>query len=140
MEVMYKTTGTATGGRQGHASIEGGDLDVQLTPPKELGGPGGDGTNPEQLFACGYSACFLGAMQFVGGQEGIAVPAETTVTATVALGKRDDGEGFTIAVDLTVNIPGVEKAQAEELVGKAHVVCPYSYATKGNISVSTTLA
>lgn len=140
MEVMYKTTGTATGGREGQASIKDGGLDVQLTPPKELGGPGGDGTNPEQLFACGYSACFLEAMQFVGGQEGIKVPAETTVTATVALGKRDDGEGFTIAVDLVVDIPGVDKAQAEELIGKAHVVCPYSYATKGNISVSTALA
>lgn len=140
MEVMYKTTGTATGGREGQASIKDGGLDVRLTPPKELGGPGGDGTNPEQLFACGYSACFLGAMQFVGGQEGIKVPAETTVTATVALGKRDDGEGFTIAVDLVVDIPGVDQAQAEELIGKAHVVCPYSYATKGNISVSTAIA
>ncbi len=140
MEVMYTTTGTSTGGRDGHARIADGSLDVKLTPPKELGGPGGDGTNPEQLFACGYSACFLGAMQFVGGQTGVKVPADTQVTATVSLGKRDDGEGFTIAVDLQVDLPGLDRAEAEQLLEKAHVVCPYSYATKGNIEVSTTLA
>ncbi len=139
MEVMYKTTGTSTGGRDGHARIADGSLDVKLTPPKELGGPGGDGTNPEQLFACGYSACFLGAMQFVGGQTGVNVPAETKVTATVSLGKRDDGEGFTIAVDLVVDLPGLPREDAEQLLEKAHVVCPYSYATKGNITVNTTL-
>jgi Ohr subfamily peroxiredoxin len=140
MEVMYTTTGTATGGRDGHASIADGNLDVKLTAPKELGGPGGDGTNPEQLFACGYSACFLGAMQFAGGQAGISVPAETSVTATVSLGKRDDGNGFTIAVKLQVALPGVDRADAEALVEKAHVVCPYSYATQGNIDVTTELA
>ena len=140
MEVLYTTTGTATGGRDGHASVADGALDVKLTAPKELGGPGGEGTNPEQLFACGYSACFLGAMQFVGGQEGINVPAETRVTAKVSLGKRDDGQGFAIAVDLQVELPGVDQSDAEKLVEKAHVVCPYSYATKGNIDVSTTLA
>ncbi len=139
MEVMYKTTGTSTGGRDGHARVADGSLDVKLTPPKELGGPGGDGTNPEQLFACGYSACFLGAMQFVGGQTGVTVPAETKVTATVSLGKRDDGEGFTIAVDLVVDLPGLARDEAEALLEKAHVVCPYSYATKGNITVNTTL-
>mgnify|MGYP006275097159 FL=1 len=140
MEVLYTTTGTATGGRDGHAATADGSLDVRLTAPKELGGPGGEGTNPEQLFACGYSACFLGAMQFVGGQEGIKVPAETRVTATVSLGKRDDGQGFAIGVDLSVELPGVESAEAEKLVEKAHVVCPYSYATQGNIDVTTTLA
>ena len=139
MEVLYTTTGTATGGRDGHASIDDGSLEVKLTAPKELGGPGGEGTNPEQLFACGYSACFLGAMQFVGGQEGIKVPAETKVTASVSLGKRDDGAGFGIAVDLSVELPGLEPAEAEKLMEKAHVVCPYSYATKGNVEVSTTL-
>ncbi|MEX0449249.1 organic hydroperoxide resistance protein [Spiribacter sp. 221] len=140
MEVLYTTTGTATGGRDGHAATADGSLDVRLTAPKELGSPGGEGTNPEQLFACGYSACFLGAMQFVGGQEGIKVPAETKVTATVSLGKRDDGQGFAIGVDLSVELPGVESADAEKLVEKAHVVCPYSYATQGNIDVTTTLA
>mgnify|MGYP000125954120 FL=1 len=140
METLYTTTGTATGGRDGHAASADGALDVRLTAPRELGGPGGEGTNPEQLFACGYSACFLGAMQFVGGQEGIKVPAEARVTAEVSLGKRDDGEGFAIGVELSVELPGVERADAEKLVDKAHVVCPYSYATQGNIDVTTTLA
>ncbi len=139
MERLYTTTGTATGGRDGHAAIADGSLDVKLTAPTELGGPGGEGTNPEQLFACGYSACFLGAMQFSGGQAGITVPRDTQVTAQVSLGKRDDGEGFTIAVDLSVKLPGLEREQAETLVEKAHVVCPYSFATKGNIEVTTTL-
>lgn len=140
MEVLYTTTGTANGGRDGRAAISDGSLDVTLTAPKELGGPGGDGTNPEQLFACGYSACFLGAMQFAGGQAGIKVPSETQVTAKVSLGKRDDGQGFAIGVDLSVDLPGVERAEAEKLVEAAHVVCPYSYATQGNIDVTTTLA
>ncbi|AGM41759.1 Organic hydroperoxide resistance protein-like 2 [Spiribacter salinus M19-40] len=140
MDVLYTTTGTATGGRDGQAKTADGSLDVKLTAPKELGGPGGEGTNPEQLFACGYSACFLGAMQFVGGQEGIKVPAETKVTATISLGKRDDGQGFNISADLDVNLPGVDQADAEKLVEKAHVVCPYSYATKGNVDVNTTLS
>lgn len=140
MDVLYKTTGSATGGRDGHAATADGSLDVKLTAPKELGGPGGEGTNPEQLFACGYSACFLGAMQFVGSQEGITVPADTKVTATVSLGKRDDGEGFNIGADLNVELPGVERSDAEKLVEKAHVVCPYSYATKGNVDVSTTIS
>lgn len=139
MDTLYKTTGTATGGRDGHAKTADGALDIKLTAPKELGGPGGEGTNPEQLFACGYSACFLGAMQFVGGQEGLKVPAETTVTADVSLGKREDGEGFSIAVDLNVGLPGMDRKDAEALVEKAHIVCPYSYATKGNIDVNTTL-
>ncbi|MDR9413509.1 MAG: organic hydroperoxide resistance protein [Spiribacter sp.] len=140
MDVLYTTTGTATGGRDGQAKTADGSLDIKLTAPKELGGPGGEGTNPEQLFACGYSACFLGAMQFVGGQEGIKVPAETKVTATISLGKRDDGQGFNISADLDVNLPGVDQADAEKLVEKAHVVCPYSYATKGNVDVNTTLS
>ena len=140
MDVLYTTTGTATGGRDGHAATRDGSLDVKLTAPEELGGPGGEGTNPEQLFACGYSACFLGAMQFAGGQAGIQVPADTKVTADVALGKRDDGQGFAIGVDLSVEMPGVDRADAEKLVEAAHVVCPYSYATQGNIDVTTTIA
>ena len=140
MDVLYTTTGTATGGRDGQAKTADGSLDIKLTAPKELGGPGGEGTNPEQLFACGYSACFLGAMQFVGGQEGIKVPAETKVTATISLGKRDDGQGFNISADLDVNLPGVDQVDDEKLVEKAHVVCPYSYATKGNVDVNTTLS
>lgn len=139
METLYKTKATATGGRDGHAASADGSLDVKLTAPTELGGPGGEGTNPEQLFACGYSACFLGAMQFVAGQEGLKVPPDTKITADVSLGKRDDGQGFGIAVDLSVELPGIDPEQGQMLVDKAHVVCPYSFATKDNVEVTTTL-
>ena len=140
MQIAYKTAASATGGRDGRAAAADGTLDVKLDTPKELGGAGGDGTNPEQLFAAGYSACFLGAMKFVAGKARIKVPDDTRVTATVGLGPRDDGAGFGIEVDLAVSLPGMDAAQAEDLMAKAHVVCPYSHATKGNISVRTALA
>lgn len=139
MKTLYSTTATATGGRDGRAVTDDGLLSVALATPKELGGKGG-ATNPEQLFAAGYSACFIGALKFVGTRDKIAVPADVTVTAQVGIGPRDDGEGFGLAVDLTVNLPGVDRAQAEELVARAHRVCPYSHATKGNIQVTTTIA
>ncbi|WP_119679404.1 organic hydroperoxide resistance protein [Indioceanicola profundi] len=139
MKTLYSTTATATGGRDGRAVTDDGLLSVALATPKELGGKGG-ATNPEQLFAAGYSACFIGALKFVGARDKIAVPADVTVTAQVGIGPRDDGEGFGLAVDLTVNLPGVDRAQAEELVARAHRVCPYSHATKGNIQVTTTIA
>lgn len=139
MQVLYKTTASATGGRDGRAATADGSLDVKLTTPKELGGAGGDGNNPEQLFAAGYSACFLGALRYVAGQEKVKVPDDARVTATVGIGPRDDGKGFGIDVDLEVSLPGFEKSRAEDLVNKAHVVCPYSHATKGNIDVRTTI-
>ncbi|WP_207459976.1 organic hydroperoxide resistance protein [Azospirillum sp. SYSU D00513] len=139
MNVLYSTKATATGGRDGKASTEDGLLSVNLAAPKELGGKGG-ATNPEQLFAAGYSACFVGAMKFVGQRDKIAVPADVSVTAQVGIGPRDDGEGFGLAVDLTVNLPGMDRAAAEDLVARAHKVCPYSHATKGNITVGTTVA
>lgn len=139
MKTLYSTAATATGGRDGRAVTDDGLLSVALATPKELGGKGG-ATNPEQLFAAGYSACFIGALKFVGTRDKIAVPADVTVTAQVGIGPRDDGEGFGLAVDLTVNLPGVDRAQAEELVARAHRVCPYSHATKGNIQVTTTIA
>lgn len=139
MKVLYKTTASATGGRDGRAATADGSLDVKLTTPKELGGAGGDGNNPEQLFAAGYSACFLGALRYVAGQEKVKVPDDARVTATVGIGPRDDGKGFGIDVDLEVSLPGFEKSRAEDLVNKAHVVCPYSHATKGNIDVRTTI-
>ena len=110
-------------------------LDIALTTPKELGGAGGNGTNPEQLFAAGYSACFLGALKFVAGKAKVAIPAETTVTATVGIGPRDDGQGFGLDVALAVAIPGLDHATAQDLVAKAHIVCPYSHATKGSLDV-----
>ncbi len=140
MTILYTTQATAIGGREGSAKSADGALNVSLSTPKELGGAGGSGTNPEQLFAAGYSACFLGALKFVAGKAEIPIPAETTVSAQVGIGPRDDQAGFGIEVELTVTIPGMEKAIAEDLVAQAHVVCPYSHATKGNIPVTLSVA
>lgn len=134
VDVKYTTTATATGGRDGHAKTKDGSLDVQLSTPKELGGGGGPGNNPEQLFAAGYSACFLGAMKFVASQGGPKVPPDTTVTATVGIGPRSEG-GFGIDVQLDVSLPGLDRQAAQELVEKAHQVCPYSNATRNNVPV-----
>jgi Ohr subfamily peroxiredoxin len=134
VNVLYRTKATATGGRDGKASTADGTFAVTLATPKELGGAGGAGNNPEQLFAAGYSACFIGAMKFVGGQEKIKVPADATVTAEVGIGPRAEG-GFGLTVSLDVALPGLDKATAQALVEKAHQVCPYSNATRGNIDV-----
>ncbi|MGE0672956.1 organic hydroperoxide resistance protein [Methylibium sp. Pch-M] len=131
--VLYRAQATATGGREGRAVSSDKVLDIQLSTPKELGGGGGPGTNPEQLFAAGYSACFLGAMKFVAGQKKQALPADTTVTGKVGIGGIP--QGFGIEVDLAISIPGMAKADAEALVEAAHGVCPYSNATRGNIEV-----
>lgn len=143
MKVLYTTKATATGGRTGHAKTEDGILDLDLVTPKELGGqgnpPGGKGTNPEQLFASGYSACFLGALKYVAGQEKVKVPEDTTVTATIGIGPRDDGKGFGIEAALAIKIPGLDRGQAEDLVQKAHIVCPYSHAIKNTIDVKLTV-
>lgn len=138
MKVLYTATVTSTGGRDGRATSDDGLLDVKLAPPKELGGAGG-ATNPEQLFAAGYTACFIGAMKFVGGRDKIAVPAAVAVTANVGIGPREDGEGFGLTVTLNVSLPGLDAAAAQDLVDRAHKVCPYSHATRGNISVETVI-
>jgi lipoyl-dependent peroxiredoxin len=140
MKVLYTTQATSTGGRAGSSKSADGVLAVTLTTPKELGGDGAAGTNPEQLFAAGYSACFLGALKFVAGKASVKIPAEATVTGTVGIGARDDGTGFGIEVALTINVPGVDRATVEKLVEQAHIVCPYSHATKGNIPVTLTVA
>lgn len=134
VNVLYRTRATATGGRDGHAATADGTLDVQLATPKELGGAGGPGNNPEQLFAAGYSACFIGAMKFVASQGGLKVPADTSVTAEVGIGPRSQG-GFGLAVSLQVSLPGLAREEAEKLVHKAHEVCPYSNATRNNVDV-----
>lgn len=135
VNVLYSTSARATGGRDGHSKTLDGAVDVKLTTPKELGGAGGDGVNPEQLFATGYAACFLGAMKFVASQGGsVKVPADTTVTSTVGIGPRSEG-GFGLEIALAVSLPGVERAAAEDLAAKAHQVCPYSNATRNNIDV-----
>jgi len=137
-KVLYRSKATATGGRDGRATSSDNVLDVKLTTPKELGGAGGDGTNPEQLFAAGYSACFLGAMKFVAAQQKLQLPADTQVTGQVGIGQIPTG--FGIEVELTISIPGLPRADAEALVQKAHVVCPYSNATRNNIDVTLTIA
>jgi len=140
MNILYTAHGSATGGRTGSAGSDDGRLSVTLDTPKELGGGGGQGTNPEQLFAAGYSACFLGALKFVAGKAKIALPAETKVSAAVGIGPRDDGKGFGLDVALQVTAPGVDKPVLEDLVQQAHIVCPYSEATRGNLAVRLSVA
>lgn len=137
MKILYTAEASATGGRDGVSETADKSITHKLVTPKELGGPGGPGTNPEQLFALGYSACFLGAMKYVAGQSKQKLPETTRVGAKVGIGPRDDGKGFGIAVELDVHVPGLSKAEVEDLTSRAHVVCPYSHATHGNISVKT---
>src|SRR5215475_13498682 len=134
MPILYTTKASATGGRVGRAVSEDGVLDVTLTSPKELGGNGATGTNPEQLFAAGYSACFLGALKFVAGKEKVTLPAETKITGRVGIGAIPTV--FGIQAELRISAPGVPKDQLKGLVDKAHIVCPYSNATRNNIDVS----
>lgn len=133
-KVLYTAQATATGGRDGRAVSSDKVLDVKLTKPRELGGTGAEGTNPEQLFAAGYSACFLGALNFVAGKEKIALPADTTIEGHVGIGAIPTG--FGIEVELRISAPGLPREQVEALVQKAHIVCPYSNATRGNIDVN----
>lgn len=140
MNILYRTEATATGGRTGQARTADGTLDLALVTPKELGGPGGEGTNPEQLFASGYSACFLGALKFVASQRKVKIAEDSSVTAAVGIGKRDDGQGFGLDVALTVALPGVAPEVARELVDQAHVVCPYSHLARNGLDVRLSLA
>ncbi|WP_445359170.1 organic hydroperoxide resistance protein [Microbulbifer sp. ANSA005] len=134
MQTVYTAVATANGSRDGEAQSSDGKLSVKLSIPKELGGPGGDGTNPEQLFAAGYSACFIGALKFVAGKEKVKVPEETTVRAEVGIGPQ--GKGFGLDIDLYIDLPGLDQATAEKIANTAHEeVCPYSNATRGNVDV-----
>src|SRR5690606_7919021 len=137
MEILYTAHATASGGgrEDGHSKTDDGKVDVNLSTPREMGGSGGEGTNPEQLFATGYAACFLGAMRFAAGKSRVKLPAETTVSADVGFGKRDDGEGFGLKVTLTANAPGLDAETLKDVMDAAHIVCPYSHATRGNIEV-----
>ena len=140
VNVLYKTQAKATGGRDGFAETLDGSLKVNLSTPKELGGAGGEGNNPEQLFAAGYAACFIGAMKAVASQnKELKVPADAAVTSEVGIGPRDEG-GFGLTVALNVSLPGLDQAKAEELVHTAHQVCPYSNATRGNIDVQLSVS
>ncbi|TDH19961.1 organic hydroperoxide resistance protein [Segetibacter sp. 3557_3] len=136
MKVIYTATATATGGRNGQVKSDNGVLNVQVKPPRAMGGANDDHTNPEQLFAAGYSACFDSALNLVIRQEK-AKTGETSVTARVSIGSNDNG-GFGLAVELAVNIPGVSMEEAQRLTERAHQVCPYSNATRNNVEVKLT--
>lgn len=133
-KVVYRAKAKATGGRDGRATSSDGVLDVKLGVPKEMGGAGGAVTNPEQLFAAGYSACFLGALKFVASKEKVKIPDDASIEGTVGIGAIPTGFGIEVQLDIT--LPGIERPVAEDLVKKAHVVCPYSNATRGNIDVT----
>jgi len=136
-QVLYTAHATSTGGRDGRSVTSDKALDVRLATPRELGGAGGEGTNPEQLFAAGYSACFIGALKFVAAKEKIAFPADASIDASVGIGPLPTG--FGIQAELKISLPGLPREQAEALVQKAHQVCPYSNATRGNIDVTLTV-
>lgn len=136
-KILYTAHTKVTGGREGQGQSSDDALKVKLSTPKEMGGAGGSGTNPEQLFSVGYSACFLGAMKFVAGKEKIALPASTEIEGHVGIGPIPTG--FALAVELKIQAPGLDRAVLEGLVQKAHQVCPYSNATRGNVDVKLTV-
>ncbi len=133
MKTLYTAEATATGGRQGHARTSDGHLDVDIAVPPEMGGSDSDATNPEQLFAAGYAACFGSALQVVAGKQDKDV-SQSSVTARVGIGMIGKG-AFGLEVELQVAIPGMDESEARALVERAHEVCPYSNATRGNIPV-----
>ena len=137
-KVMYRAHAKATGGRDGRALSSDNVLDLKLTVPCEMGGAGEAGTNPEQLFAAGYSACFLGALKYVAGQQKVILPAATSIEGSVGIGQIPTG--FGIEVELRISVPGLPREQVEALVQKANIVCPYSNATRGNIDVKLVVA
>ena len=136
-KVIYTAHAHTTGGRDGQSASNDGLLAVKLSPPKEMGGAG-TGTNPEQLFAAGYSACFMGAMKHVAGMKKITVPPDASIDASIDIGPIP--AGFGIAAQLVISLPGMDRAVAQDLIDTAHGVCPYSNATRGNIEVTLTLA
>jgi osmotically inducible protein OsmC len=140
-KALYTAHATSTGGRTGSTESSDGKIKLQLSTPKALGGDDGPGTNPEQLFAAGYSACFIGAMKAVAGMQKIKLPADVSIKADVSIGPMSGKPGaFGIAVAMVVSVPGMDKAAAEALVKTAHEVCPYSNATRGNVDVALSVA
>lgn len=140
-KALYTATATSTGGRTGTTESSDGAIKLALVTPKELGGAGGAGTNPEQLFAAGYSACFIGAMKAVSARQKVALPAEVAIKSSVSIGPMTGKAGaFGIAVAMEISVPGMERAALEQLVATAHEVCPYSNATRGNIDVTLSIA
>ncbi|WP_162484901.1 organic hydroperoxide resistance protein [Martelella endophytica] len=139
MKKLYTTKATSKGGREGTVSTEDGLFEASMALPKEMGGSG-KGNNPEQFFAAGYAACFNSALHNVAASKKVKLPEGTTVSATVSVGPRDDGGGFGIEAELTVSIPGIDRAEGEELAHAAHIVCPYSHALRVNYEVPVSLA
>ena len=135
MANLYCTQATALGGRSGSAATADGRLRVELSTPATMGGDDGPGTNPEQLFAAGYAACFLSAIKLVGRKENVAIASDSNVTASVGLRPNAAGEGLALSVSLSVDLPGIDAAIAEQVVASAHQICPYSNATRANIDV-----
>lgn len=135
-KIVYTAEATSTGGRVGRGKTADGQLDLVLDKPVEMGGQG-KGVNPEQLFAIGYSACFLGALKFVAGQNKVEVPEDAAITARVSFGPIPNG--FGLQIELRISLPGVDRAVTEDLVQKAHIVCPYSNATRNNVDVTLTV-
>ena len=139
-KAVYTAHATSTGGRTGTTKSSDGAIQLALVTPKDLGGAGGAGTNPEQLFAAGYSACFIGAMKAVAARQKIVLPAEVSISASVSIGPMTGKPGaFGIAVTMDISVPGMERTATEALVAAAHEVCPYSNATRGNIEVALTV-
>lgn len=131
MNILYKTHATARGsGRDGTATIEDGVLTLSMSTPRALGGGGGEGTNPEQLFASGYASCFLSALRFIAGRQKQKLPEDTNVTVTVGIGPREDGAGFALDIALSASLPGLDQEIASKLVEEAHATCPYSHLTR----------
>jgi osmotically inducible protein OsmC len=137
MEVLYRAHAVASGGgrEEGRAATDDGKVDVRLSTPTEMGGKGGDGTNPEQLVAAGYAACYLGALRLVAGKAGTPVGPDTKVRSTVGFGRNTRGEGFNLDIELEVVDHGLDQAVIDDLILKAHAVCPYSNATRNNVDV-----
>jgi Ohr subfamily peroxiredoxin len=140
VNVLYTAHGYATGGRTGEGASDDGRISVKLSVPKAMGGDDGPGTNPEQMFSVGYSACFLGALKAVAGKEHVKLAEDTKVKADIGIGPREDGGGFGITAALTISSTGIDKAKLEELVQKAHIVCPYSNAIHKTVDVKLTVA
>lgn len=139
IDVKYRTSATAVGGRDGRAFTDDKTLDLKLATPKEIGGPGGDGTNPEQLFAAGYSACFLSALHLVARRQKVNLSSDTSITAEVGIGPNGTG-GFGLAIALVADLPGIDRTNAEQLVAAADQVCPYSNAIRNNVAVDISVA
>jgi len=136
-KIAYTAHAHTTGGRDGRSVTDDGNLDIKLALPKAMGGAG-NGTNPEQLFAAGYSACFMGALKHVAGMKKVTVPADASIDASIDIGPIP--AGFGIAARLVISLPGLDRAVAQDLINTAHQVCPYSNATRGNIEVELVLA